>query len=114
MSTLTEMYNKIMITERLIEISGSRKPQSTVIISGSVANCLITPVTEVTQLWNNANIGDEYELYCDFNEDIRVNDLVNIGSVKYGVLGVPEYPDFEDGESSGDAHKEVRIVRRRV
>lgn len=39
-------------------------------------------------------VGQGYEFICDGGEDVKVNDIMTINSVDYGVKGVARYQSF--------------------
>lgn len=108
MSVLSDMYDATFDVYRQMEVSGERKPALSLVVSGGSG--LYTPVTETVQLYDQANMGKEYDLYCDINTDILVNDIVEIESLKYGVLYVGLYVDRED---TTEQHIEARITKRK-
>lgn len=108
MSVLRDMYNISFDITRQMEVSGERKPAFEIVASGEAG--LFTPVTESVQLYDSANMGKEFDLYCDMGTDLLINDIILINSLKYGVLFVGQYEDRDD---LSEEHIEARITKRK-
>jgi hypothetical protein len=71
--------------------------------------CLIEPITEKQQLFDEANIGKEFRMFCTSTDNIKVGDAVEADSLTYGIQSVTEYKDLEGGQ---ETHLEAHIIRR--
>lgn len=69
---------------------------------------VIRPVTDLSSLYVENNIGKEFDLVCDETIDIKVQDDVIVSGGKYKVLGVTSYEDLYDGT---DSYLNVRLVK---
>jgi hypothetical protein len=87
--------------------SGSRVSTLTAVSSGNSG--VFRPVSKTTELFNKANWGKEYALYCPTSIDIKPNDIITIDSVKYGVEGVSFYEDLSGSEEN---HQKIVITKR--
>ena len=91
----------------MVAVSGTRLDSLSVVSSGN--SCVFRPVADRAKLFNEANIGKEYKMFCPITVDLKTNDIVVIDSVQYGVAGISNYQDILTGE---DTHVEVVIVKK--
>lgn len=105
MSVITSFYNTTAIPVR--RATATPTSSDTVTTMTAVVG-LLWPVTNVSKLFIENNIGNEFNFICDDASDIKVGDALYIGGIKYGVLGIPVYTDLEDGS---DSHKSVRVAK---
>ena len=105
MSTLDTFYNNTLTIKRRVTVTGSQTTGYSAIASG--IRCIVLPVTEKEKLYNESNIGKEFDILCESDTEIRTTDRVEIDSQEYGVSGVSLYTDeFENT----DTHYEIRGV----
>jgi len=106
MSTIHTFFN--------ITATNTRKTTATPTSSDSVVTVssfsgVIRPVTEVAKLFNENNIGNEFDLVADDSDNVAVGDSIIIGSNTYSTLGVANFEDLEDGS---DSYLNIRVVRQ--
>jgi hypothetical protein len=106
MSSIESFYNSTFDVKRKALVSGTRISTAQTISSGNSG--VFRPVSSKTQLFNEANWGKEYHLYCA-NIDVKAGDNIEIDSTTYGVEGVSYYEDLED---STDSHLMVVITKK--
>lgn len=106
MSSISEWYNATAEIYRSITSGGSKRPADTLV---DTIGCVFRPITAVTKLYSEANLGREFDLWCETTSDIKIGDVVVIDTKRYGVLGVQEFQDLEGGI---ETHLQVRITYR--
>lgn len=90
-----------------------RKTTSSPTGSDSVATvssfaCLLRPISDMSKLYVETNIGKEYDCLADDSVDVKVADDIYIDGVKYDVIGVAVFNDLED---DSDSYTNIRVVR---
>lgn len=105
MGILSDLYNKTFYRFRTQTTSATA---SDVASTTSTGTCLIRVISDKAQLFNESNWGKEYKMWTD-QQDIKSGDIITIDSVKYGIVGIPEYIDLVDGSEN---HLEVRIYKK--
>lgn len=103
MSIIQTFYNQTVMNTRDIT---STPTSSDVTVTVSSFPCVIRPVSDVSKLFVESNIGKEYEMVCDDTEDVLVGDSIH-GDRTYETIGVSKYQDLEDDSES---HLDVRLV----
>lgn len=106
MSSISDWYNSTAQVYRSITSGGNKKPVDTLV---DTIDCVLRPITAVTKLYSEANLGREFDLWCETTSDIKIGDVVVVEDKRYGVLGVQEFEDLEGGE---ETHLQVRITYR--
>ena len=69
---------------------------------------LLRPIQDLSKLFNQNNIGKEYDYVADDGVDVKVGDDIYVNGVKYDVLGVTVFEDLEDDT---DSYTNIRVVR---
>lgn len=103
MGTIHEFFNLTAVNTR----AATPSPTSTdVITTISSFACSKHPVSEVSKLFIENNIGKEFDLVCDDSENILVGDDIYINGEQHSCLGVSLYEDRED---NSDSYLNVRV-----
>jgi hypothetical protein len=107
MSVLSTLYNVSFNVIRKVQGTGvNSKIFSDNTISTNNKGT-IRPVTDVAQLFDQTNYGREYNLYCDHGVDIKVGDVVTVGTIKYNVMGKSVFDDLGGGDV--ESHQRIRL-----
>lgn len=104
MSTLATFFNTTAVLVR--ETTSSPTGGDTTTTVSSFAGVL-RPVTEKSQLYQENNMGNEWD-YVATVTDVNVADALYVNGSKYDVLGVAVYQDLEDGS---DSYTNIRVTR---
>lgn len=94
MSIIATLYNATFEVKRMATVTASSTSSLTTLSSGNQG--VIRPIQNTTQLFNLANWGKEYRLWCPTTVDVKANDIVVSGGVTYGVDGVSVFEDLHD------------------
>lgn len=105
--SIQTLYNVQFDVKRTASVSGTRLDTYQTVSSGNSG--VFRPVSDRSKLYNEANIGKEYKLFCSNTVDVKANDTVVISTVNYGVAGVSYFQDIEGAEED---HLEVVIVKK--
>jgi len=81
-------YNTNADIKRLSSYSGNK---SSFASTGTTVRGFFVPIEPSQKTTVLGIIGQAYEFTCDGNKDIRVNDILTINSIEYGVAGVARY-----------------------
>lgn len=103
---IDQWYNTQYIAQRKSTTSSTG---TDILVAVFTSTCLLEPITEKTQLFDEANIGKEFKMYCKSTDDIRIADLLSIESTNYSIQAITLYSDLEGGQ---ETHKEVRVYKR--
>lgn len=104
MGVLSDTYNTTFICKRITTSSSTSQDTPTQVSTG---NCVIRPISQVSQLLDTTRIGKEFKMWTD-ETNIAAGDILTIDSVDYNVSGVST---FEDLAGDFETHLEVRIYR---
>ena len=100
---LSDLYNKVVDTERMATVSGTNK--KTFAANLSDVDCTIHPVESQQQNLNDGAFYETFKMWCPVDTDIQTGDRVLDGADVYTVRGVSVY-DF--GRSN---HLRVTLAR---
>lgn len=104
MGVLNETYNATAIIKRTTFTSATATDLASVV---ETATGLIRPVTETSQLFDEANFGKEFKFWCDEDTNIEIGDFLTIDSDEYRTAGLSLFEDLEGDET----HYEARLIR---
>lgn len=81
-------YNSNATIKRLSSYSGNK---SSFASTGTTVGGFFIPIEPSQKTTVLGIIGQAYEFTCDGSKDIRVNDILTINNIEYGVAGVARY-----------------------
>jgi hypothetical protein len=67
------------------------------------------PIVEEDKLFNQNNIGREFDIYLPTDTEIKSTYILNIDSNDYGVAGISYYGDVFE---SSDSHYKIRGIKK--
>lgn len=107
MSTIESFYNKTLTIRAKAVATGSKTTGYTTVASG--IQCAVLPVTETEDLYDQSNMGKEFNIICEPSVGIKSGYILDIDGEEYGVSGVSFYDDpFE----SDDDYYKIRGVKK--
>lgn len=81
-------YNTNSDVKRLSSYSGNKASFAS---TGTSVRGFFVPIEPSQKTAALGIVGQAYELTCDGPKDVRVNDVLTINSIDYGVAGVARY-----------------------
>lgn len=105
MGVLDETYNTTAVIKRSSSTSSTATDSLTTV---ETASGLLRPITDTSQLFDEANFGREFKFWCDNSVDIKTGDMLTIYSKEYNTAGLSLYQDLE----GDDSHYEARLIRK--
>lgn len=105
MGVLDETYNTTAVIKRSSSTSSTATDSLTTV---ETASGLLRPITDTSQLFDEANFGREFKFWCDNSVDIKTGDMLTIDSKEYNTAGLSLYQDLE----GDDSHYEARLIRK--
>lgn len=102
--SISSLYN-ITFTVKRVSTANRIDTEAT----SSTGNAgLIRPISKKEDLFNVANWGKEFKLWCATSVDVQPNDVVVVGTTRYSVDNVNSYEDL----NGNDSHLEVVIYNK--
>lgn len=105
MGTLNEIYNSTAIIKRTTSTNATSTDSMTTV---ETASGLLRPISDTSQLLDEANFGREYKFWCDDSVNIRIGDSVTIDSKDYSTAGLSLFEDLDGDET----HFEARLIKK--
>lgn len=105
MGVLDETYNTTAVIKRTSSTSSTATDSLTTI---ATASGLLRPITDTSQLFDEANFGREFKFWCDNSVNIKTGDMLTIDGKEYNTAGLSLYQDLE----GDDSHHEARLIRK--
>lgn len=107
MSVISTFYNKEFAVERYVTVTGSQIDTRQNVSSNN--DCVFRPITDRMKLFNEMNMGKEFELFCDNGIDVKANDVIIVDDIDYAIAGISLFEDLVGGY---ETHQEVRVYRK--
>lgn len=104
--SLATLYNKTVSTERLGNVSGTKKEAWATSLAS--LSCAIHPVEGSQQEMLEGGFFNTFKMFCAVGTNIRVGDRVIDGSDTYTVKGIKS---FNFAGSTGIRHLNITLVK---